>query len=141
FLRSSLGHDMGVKSGMRGTDLQKFLMVARDFNVIILVRHTNPDSLEYVGQTGFYPKPAIVKAKTADVNPPPLRRLVNGKVETKNYDVAGLVVHPDFQPQAYLGAKQQKAKTFWNQTMHYLGPTLEQGPPVDLENPNTWSIW
>ena len=36
---------MGVQIGMRGKDLQKFLMVARNHNVILLVRHTNEDSL------------------------------------------------------------------------------------------------
>ena len=30
---------------MRGKDVQKFLMVARDMKVTILVRHTNVDSL------------------------------------------------------------------------------------------------
>ena len=38
---------MGIGLGMRGKDLQKFLMVARDFQVILLVRHTNADSLTY----------------------------------------------------------------------------------------------
>ena len=42
-------------------------MAARQHNVIILVRHTNDNSLKYVG-----------KAKTANINPPPVTRLVNG---------------------------------------------------------------
>src|SRR6185312_12510616 len=40
---------MGIGIGMRGIDLQKFLMVARERKVILLVRHTNEDSLRYVG--------------------------------------------------------------------------------------------
>ena len=68
----------GLSQGMRAKDLRFFMMAARQHNVIILVRHTNDDSLKYVGKAGFYPKPAVVKAKTADINPPPVTRLVNG---------------------------------------------------------------
>ena len=71
---------MGTTLGMRGRDLRSFMQVARQFNVTILVRHTNDDSLKYIGEHGFYPKPAAVKAKTADVNPPGVTRLVNGSV-------------------------------------------------------------
>ena len=85
---------MGIGTGMRGKDLLKVLMVARDMNVTILVRHTNEDSLKYVQKEGYYPKPAVVKAKTADVNPPSITRLAQGKKQSKTYNVAGLVVHP-----------------------------------------------
>lgn len=131
---------MGVRTGMRGKDLQKFLMVARDFNVILLVRHTNADSLQYVGRPGYYPKPAVVKAKTADVNPPPQVALVNGRQATRTYEVAGLVVHPGFQPHCFVGAKMQKATSCWEQTMEVLSPTLAK-TSVDLTKPDSWSIW
>lgn len=127
-------------TGMRAKDLRKFLMVARDFKVIILVRHTNEDSLKYVERPGFYPKPAVVKAKTADMNPPPLTRLVNGKKHTMTYDVAGLVVHPGFQPACYREAKMAKARDCWDHTMEVLAPTLV-GKHVDLDHPDTWSVW
>jgi hypothetical protein len=131
---------MGVGIGMRGKDLQKFLMVARQHNVILLVRHTNEDSLGYIGQAGFYPKPAAVKAKTADVNPPPTTRLVNGVKSRTNYQVAGLVVHPGFQPGCYRGSKIAKAQDAWVHTLETLAPSL-MNKSVDPEKSDTWSIW
>jgi hypothetical protein len=115
---------MAVRIGMRGKDLQKFLMVARDHNVIILVRHTNADSLGYIGAPGFYPKPAAVKAKTADIDPPATTRLVGGAKTRSSYQVAGLVVHPGFQPGCYRGAKMGKAQDAWLHTMGTLSPSL-----------------
>ena len=131
---------MGTRIGMRGKDLQKFMMVARDLNVTILVRHTNEDSLKYLQQAGFYPKPAAVKAKTADRNPPPQTRLVRGISRTVAYDVAGLVVHPGFQPACYGGSKAGKELGFWSHTMETLSPTLID-TLVDPTNSETWSVW
>lgn len=130
----------GLSQGMRAKDLRFFMMAARQHNVIILVRHTNDDSLKYVGKAGFYPKPAVVKAKTADINPPPVTRLVNGLRKPVSYSVAGLVVHPGFQPKAYVGAKAAKAMDCWHDTMKTLGPTLKY-KEVDLDRPDTWSLW
>ena len=131
---------MAVRVGMRGKDLQKFLMVARDHNVIILVRHTNADSLGYIGAPGFYPKPAAVKAKTADIDPPATTRLVGGARTRSSYQVAGLVVHPGFQPGCYRGAKMGKAQDAWLHTMETLSPSLIS-TAVDPNKPETWSIW
>ncbi len=131
---------MGVRTGMRGKDLQKFLMVAREFKVILLVRHTNADSLQYVDRPGYYPKPAVVKAKTADVNPPPSVILVDGRKATRMHEVAGLVVHPGFQPHSYVGAKVKKAMTCWDQTMQVLSPGMATAT-VDLSKPDSWSVW
>ena len=130
---------MGVGIGMRGKDLQKFLMVARTHNVIILVRHTNEDSLRYIGTAGYYPKPAAVKAKTADVNPPATVQLVRGAKTRTTYQVAGLVVHPGFQPGCYRGAKIEKAQDAWLHTLETLAPHMNM--TVDLQKPDTWSIW
>lgn len=131
---------MGIHTGMRGKDLQKFLMVARDMNVTILVRHTNDDSLKYVQVTGYYPKPAVVKAKTADMDPPAVVQLIDGKKTVKRYDIAGLVVHPGFQPNCYRGAKIEKAVDCWKHTMEVLAPSLVN-TKVDPDKPDTWSIW
>jgi hypothetical protein len=131
---------MAVGIGMRGKDLQKFLMVARDMNVIILVRHTNEDSLKYVQLPGYYPKPAVVKAKTADVDPAPVAKLVNGKKFTQTYNIAGLVVHPGFQPSCYRGSKTEKALGYWNDTMKTLSPSL-MNTKVNLDNPDSWGLW
>ena len=131
---------MGVGTGMRGKDLQRFLIVARQFNVIILIRHTNADSLAYVGRAGYYPKPAAIKAKTADQNPPAQRLLVNGRSTVRTYEVSGLVVHPGFQPESYRGAKQGKALDCWLHTMETLAPMLI-GKTVDLARPESWALW
>jgi hypothetical protein len=56
------------------------------------------------------------------------------------YEVAGLVVHPGFQPQCYNGAKGAKALDFWDHTMETLSPPL-MGKKVDLTKPETWSMW
>jgi hypothetical protein len=131
---------MGVTVGMRGKDLQKFLMVARNHNVIILVRHTNEDSLAYIGKPGFYPKPAAVKAKTADMNPTPITGFGPGGKARTMYQVAGLVVHPGFQPGCYRGSKIGKAQDAWLHTLETLAPSLLK-TTVDLKNPNSWAIW
>jgi hypothetical protein len=125
---------------MRGKDLRSFLMVARRNSVIILVRHTNEDSLKYVGVPGFYPKPAAVKAKTADFNPPPAKALAGGKPITQIHNVAGLVVHPGFQPACYKPSKLPKARDCWLHTLETLSPAL-LNKTVDLNAPATWSIW
>lgn len=131
---------MGAGTGMRGKDLQKFMMVARDLKVTILVRHTNEDSLKYVQVPGYYPKPAVVKAKTADMNPPSDTRLVNGRRHVMHYEVSGLVVHPGFQPHCYKPAKVPKAVECWDHTMETLSPDLMH-VAVDLKKPETWSLW
>jgi hypothetical protein len=130
-----------VGTGMRGKDLQKVLMVARDYKVIILVRQTNEFSLRYVGKLGYYPKPAAVKAKTADMNPPVVRRSDNGRMTSVLYDVAGLVVHPGFHGEGcYKSSKLQKASDAWIHTLETLGPGLLK-EKVDRDKPETWSIW
>jgi hypothetical protein len=125
---------------MRGKDLRSFMQVARQLNVIILVRHTNEDSLKYVGAPGFYPKPAAIKAKTADFDPPVTTALVNGKAALQTYRVGGLVVHPGFQPACYKPIKLGKAQDCWLHTLETLSPTLIN-KTVDLKAPATWSIW
>jgi hypothetical protein len=126
---------MGVGIGMRAVDLQKFLMVAKEYGVIILVRNTNKDSLKYIGKPGFYPKPAVCKAKTADQNPRPI-----GATTLRTYDVAGLVVHPAFQPEAYKPAKRAKAQHYWDDTMKTLSPTLVH-VHVDPHDPKSRAVW
>ena len=126
-----------VGIGMRGKDLQKLMMVARDYNVIILVRHTNAASLKYIGLPGYYPKPAICKGKTADENPKPLTRLT-----LRTYDIAGLVVHPGFHPTCYGAEKLQKARKAWDETMEHLAPTLRNVPvdPLDKASCARWGV-
>jgi hypothetical protein len=131
---------MGIGMGMRGKDLRTFMMVASRYNVIILIRQTNEDSLQYIGNPGFYPKPAVIKAKTADQNPAPQTQLVQGRKLSKAYRVAGLVVHPGFQPGCYGPAKELKAQECWKHTMETLAPSLVH-KTVERTRPETWSLW
>jgi len=123
--------------GMRAKDLQKFLMVARDYNVTILVRQTNEAALKYIGQRGYYPKPAVCKAKTADQNPRPI-----GATTLRTYDVAGLVVHPAFHPSVYGPAKMQKAQDCWDHTMEVLSPQMmhKRVDPYDKQSCAPWGV-
>lgn len=130
---------MALGIGMRGIDLQKFLMVARDRNIILLVRHTNQDSLRYVGMHGYYPKPALIKAKTADLDPPSVIRSVGGRMVKQGYAIAGLVVHPGMHPAAYKASKLDKATRAWHEGMEYL--TKNMPPMGDPQRPETWAAW
>jgi len=131
---------MGIKTGMRAKDLAAFLAVARKYQVTILVRHTNEDSLGYVGKPGFYPKPAAVKAKTADCDPPTILLPYKGVFYGKQCKVAGLVVHPGFHPNCYLGDKVKKAEGCWEDTMETLEPDLK-GKKVDLTDAASLAEW
>lgn len=63
-----------------------FSAAARHFDVYILVRRTNPASLQYIGRAGFTPKRLDCKAKTADQDG---RTPDRGRIAC-----AGLVVDP-----------------------------------------------
>lgn len=131
---------MSVGVGMRGTDLRGFMMVARRFQVVLLIRQTNAASLAYIGRLGFRPKPALIKAKTADTDPP-ARRVLRGRIVSEvDYRVAGLVVHPGFQPELFHADKRAKAESAWADTMALVAPHLK-GVRVDLREPDSWSLW
>jgi len=53
---------------IRRQDMEAFRDAARTFRVHILVRRTNPGSLQYIGRRGYIPKPIDCKPKTADRN-------------------------------------------------------------------------
>jgi hypothetical protein len=123
--------------GMRGIDLQKFLMVARHHDVIILVRPTNEAALKYIGKPGFYPKPMICKAKTAHDNPEPI-----GATTRRRYEIAGLVVHPGFHPTVYAGEKLRKYQSYWDKTMEVLSPTMKHRAidPYSQQSRAPWGV-
>ena len=98
-----------IGTGMRGKDLRAFCVLARQYNVYILVRHTNEASLAYIGKPGHYPKPATIKAKAADIDPPPYAYRDGAALKTMQHRVAGLVPHPGLQPKVFAGPKMQKA--------------------------------
>lgn len=104
---------------MRREDRAVFSEAARHFNYWILVRRTNPDSLRYVGEPGYYPKPIDCKAKTADF-------------DVGEYRLAGLVADPTLHPRAFSPAKLPKAQKIWEEFEQFLGGPLfayKQGEP------------
>jgi hypothetical protein len=98
------------------TDKQIFLDAARHFQAWILVRRTNPASLEYIGKPGFVPKPINCKAKTADHD------LGTDKL-------AGLVIDPTDREAAFKPERVQDALKCWKETTQLLGKvfTVDQG--------------
>lgn len=89
---------------MRGIDSRVFLDAAQKFNVWILVRQTNLDSLRYVGKPGFAPKPIECKAKTADRG-----------------DISGLVVDPSARRDAFSPLRLPAAEKSWKEFQVVLG--------------------
>ena len=90
---------------MRDQDRIAFRQAAQRFGVYVLVRHTNPASLAFIGRAGYYPKPIDCKAKTAD----------------GNHALAGLVVDPNRVPQAFSPGRLEKAKKEWAKFAPLLG--------------------
>ena len=128
-----------MRLGVRGKDLRIFMMIARELNLIILIRQTNELSLEYVGRTGFYPKPAQVKAKTADRNVGTTHAMAKGAILQGNYQVGGLVVVPALQPLSFEPKKAGKAPYFWDETMKVFAPQFV-GRPIDPKRPETYQL-
>jgi hypothetical protein len=81
---------------MRKPDKLVFAACAIDKGLWILVRRTNPASLDYIGKPGFVPKPIDCKPKTADF----------GKF-------AGLVVSPEIVQKAFSPTKEPEAAKCW----------------------------
>ena len=100
---------------MRPNDKKIFLDAAAHFKVWILVRRTNPDSLRYVGLSGYTPKRIDCKAKTADN-------------DIGKYKLAGLVVDPRVHPKAFRPGKESKALAAWKS----MEPTLGSVYTVDM---------
>jgi len=132
---------MSVGLGMRGKDVRVFCMIAQQYNVYILVRQTNPESLEYVGKPGYYPKPAAIKAKTADRDPPPSTHAIDGRIRSIQHKVAGLVVHPWFQPRVFAEKKITKARDCWLETLDIALSAGCNIPAADPDARETWNYW
>ena len=85
---------------IRQQDKAVFADAARHFNLWILVRRTNRESLPYIGLPGYTPKPIDCKAKTADSS------------YDSRYRTAGLVVDPNEHRRAF-GARLADALSEW----------------------------
>jgi hypothetical protein len=86
---------------MRQQDQVVFAQAARQFRVWILVRRTNPHSLQYIGKEGYRPKPIECKAKTADQ-------------DCGSSRCAGLVVDPTLLADVFLPVKRPGALKEWS---------------------------
>ena len=91
--------------GMRAQDALVFQDVCKTHKLWMLVRYTNPDSLKYIGDLSYYPKPIDCKPKTAKSNVP----MANGRGQ---YDLRGLVADPFRHPRAF-GQSAGAAQKLW----------------------------
>lgn len=114
---------------MRPQDVELFCQIAQFNHLYILVRRTNPASLQYIGVDGFTPKPCECKPKTADQNVSLQRD--GQQIESH---CAGLVVNPErVGDGAFKSAdKAVKARSFWAK---YGRPLLETGRYQVQEQP------
>lgn len=124
--------------GMRGKDVRDFCKVARQYQVYILVRHTNEASLGYIGRAGYYPKPATIKAKTAGCRPAGFhvqqrRRGADGAAPRRRPGASS-----GFQPKVFAGAKMNKAMDCWADTLDVL---YGAGVNIPATTPDTWPGW
>ncbi|HTZ58670.1 MAG TPA: hypothetical protein VMB49_11255 [Acidobacteriaceae bacterium] len=89
-----------MSAGIREQDARIFFDAAKNFNVWLVLRQTNRESLKYIGLSRYFPKPITCKAKTADYDPAP------GTAATRiRYTTAGLVVDPTVHRNVFSGGK------------------------------------
>lgn len=98
--------------GIRRQDTKVFSKVAEQFEHIILVRWTNPDSLTYVGKKGFAPKPIDLKPKTAKLDV--YHQATGLQIKSK-----GLVVDPDLLGLSVYGDNSEKALEEWQKFLKH----------------------
>ena len=80
--------DWSASLGIRKSDIDVFVAAAVYFEHIIAVRYTNKNSLAYIGQKPYTPKPIDCKIKTAEVDV----YVAAARVHT---ECGGLVVDPE----------------------------------------------
>jgi hypothetical protein len=86
---------------MRKTDHKIFRDTAREQNVWLLVRLTNPQSLIWAGRRNYLPKPISCKAKTANTD------------TDARYKIAGLVADPYKHGNKF--KKPHDARKYWDE--------------------------
>jgi hypothetical protein len=91
--------------GMRRQDAAIFHDVCITEKIWMLVRFTNPDSLKYIGDLNYFPKPIDCKPKTA-------KRNVTRPDGKAQYDLRGLVADPVRHPAAF-GDRVGEAQRLW----------------------------
>ena len=110
---------------MRPADIKVFRRAAVNFQVYIIVRHTNPESLKYIGMPLYIPKHIDCKAKTAD------RDFFSHRLQHQ-LRVGGLVVRPDlpeFDRAFNTAEKFRKAIEIWAKfSRDHVAPTFGTDP-------------
>lgn len=98
-----------------------FRAAAMHLNCWILVRETNPASLQYIDSPDYTPKPIDCKPKTADSN-------ANGK------KLAGLVIVPSIHgSDAFSSKKFPKAMECWNDFLALHGVNVCNDPKLTTQ--------
>lgn len=110
---------------MRSLDVSAFQKAAQFYNVYILVRRTNSESIKYINRNGYVAKRLDCKAKTADFSV---------TIAGRTKQVAGLVVDPTLQgmDRAFKPEKLMDARKEWDKFKSLLAPDAltEEGKPT-----------
>jgi hypothetical protein len=119
-------YDANAIAVMRPRDAHAFRSVALIQKVYIIVRQTNPQSVQWIGNADYMAKPIDCKPKTADFDV---------QVDGHPVETAGLVVNPvlpGFESVFKSPGKAAKAGTEWKKFFHTLH---ERGEPIGLCQP------
>lgn len=119
-------YDPNATAVMRPRDMQAFRSVALIQKVYIIVRQTNPQSVQFIGQADYMAKPIDCKPKTADFD---------ADTEGHHVETAGLVVNPElpgFENVFKSTRKAEKARQEWKKFFYKLH---ERGEPIGLCQP------
>jgi hypothetical protein len=122
-------YDPNATAVMRPKDYKSFRIAAM-VQVYILVRQTNPQSVQWIGKPGYIAKPIECKPKTADTDL---------TIEGRSIETAGLVVNPEllgFSAVFKSERKAGKAKDAWKKFVADHPPA--QCLPRDGKPIRTW---
>ncbi|MFO1086408.1 MAG: hypothetical protein U1E21_17770 [Reyranellaceae bacterium] len=119
-------YDPKATAVMRPRDANAFRSVALIQKVYIIVRQTNAQSIQWIGNADYIAKPIDCKPKTADFD---------ADIDSHHVETAGLVVNPELQGLDHVfksPGKAAKARQAWQKFFHDL---RERGAPLGLCQP------
>jgi hypothetical protein len=95
----------GRRVAVRQDHIRVLMTAARRFDCEIVVRESNPASTQYIGRSGYKPKPIWCKARTGD---------------QQQHPAAGLVVDPCQCSDAFSGkGKLRQAEASWDEFVRH----------------------
>ena len=103
--------DWSSELGIRRKDINVFRSAATAFNHLILVRASNPESLNYIGRRMYLPKPIDCKSKTAKANV--YLQMIGLEIQAK-----GLVVDPTLLGSSVYSGDATEAMEEWESGSH-----------------------